>query len=162
VAASLLERSQDLVSVVVGLVLIVLAAAELISGIVTFCEDVGRKTFEAATLNLLDQVLLVFILIEIVHTVVLSLRAHHLVPQPFIIVGLVAVIRKVLVVLSGTQVEPVSEFALLIAMIGVFVAALIVVNRFGGDEDAPLRQLARSPASSLAQPNRPQGGLGSE
>lgn len=123
-------------SIVVGVVLIVLAGAELISGIVTFCDDVGKKSFDLAGLNLLDQVLLVFILIEIVHTVVLSLRAHHLVPQPFIVVGLVAVIRKVLVVLSGTQAEPASELALLIAMIGVFVAALIVVDRFGGDQDS--------------------------
>ena len=70
------------------------------------------------------------ILVEIVHTVVLSLRAHHLVAQPFIIVGLVAVIRRVLVVLSGTPTVPTSELALLIAMIFVFVAALLAVNWF--------------------------------
>jgi hypothetical protein len=41
-----------------------------------------------------DRVLLVLILAEIVYTVVLSLRAHQLVAQPFFVVGLIAVIRK--------------------------------------------------------------------
>ena len=77
------------------------------------------------------------ILVEIVHTVVLSLRAHHLVAQPFIIVGLVAVI-EILVVLSGTGTVPPPQLALLIAMVFVFVAALLAVTWFdrrwkGGD-----------------------------
>ena len=130
-----LEHAQDLVSILVGTVLIVLAAAELISGIVTFATDVHKTGFDAAGINLLDRVLLVLILIEIVHTVVLSLREHHLVAQPFIIVGLVAVIRKVLVVLSGTGTVPTAQLALLIAMIGVFVAALLAVHRFGTDRE---------------------------
>ncbi len=50
VAASvwLLEHAQDLVSVVVGIVLIVLAGAELVSGIIDFFTDVNVKKIEAA------------------------------------------------------------------------------------------------------------------
>jgi uncharacterized membrane protein (DUF373 family) len=134
--AWLLEHAQDLVAVFVGAVLIVPAATVLISGIVDFFTDLGKMSLEAASVNLLGRVLLVLILIEIVHTVVLSLRAHHLVAKPFIIVGLVAVIRKVLVVLSGAGTVPTTYLALLIAMIAVFVAALLAVNRFGGKEEA--------------------------
>ncbi len=126
----LLEHAQDLVSVVVGGVLIVLAGTELVSGIVDFVSGVRRLGFDQAGINLLDRVLLVLILVEIVHTVVLSLRAHHLVAQPFIVVGLVAVIRRILVVLSGTGTVPTAQLALLIAMIFVFVAALIAVTWF--------------------------------
>ena len=131
-SAWLLEHAQDLVSVVVGMVLIVLAGAELVSGIIDFFTDVNVKktSIDTAGINLLDRVLLVLILVEIVHTVVLSLRAHHLVAQPFIIVGLVAVIRRILVVLSGTGTVPTPQLALLIAMIFVFVAALLAVNWF--------------------------------
>ena len=57
-------------------------------------------------------------------------RAHHLVAQPFIIVGLVAVIRRILVVLTGTGTVPTPQVALLIAMIFVFVAALLAVTWF--------------------------------
>jgi uncharacterized membrane protein (DUF373 family) len=71
------------------------------------------------------------------HTVVLSLRAHHLVAQPLLAVGLVAVIRKILFILSSQEGVSTSVLALLIAMIAVFVAALICVSRYdrsdGGD-----------------------------
>jgi uncharacterized membrane protein (DUF373 family) len=132
VAASvwLLEHAQDLVSVVVGMVLIVLAGTELVSGIVNFFADLKKTSFDPAGINLLDRILLVLILVEIVHTVVLSLRAHHLVAQPFIIVGLVAVIRKILVDLSGTATIPTAQLALLLAMVFVFVVALLAVAWF--------------------------------
>jgi uncharacterized membrane protein (DUF373 family) len=150
VAASvwLLEHAQDLVSVIVGVVLIVLAAAELVSGIVDFFSDVKKKSsIDVAGINLLYRVLLVLILVEIVHTVVLSLRAHHLVAQPFIIVGLVAVIRKILVVLSGTGTVPTPQLALLIAMVFVFVAALLAVTWFdrrwkGGELEVAEQEIA--------------------
>jgi uncharacterized membrane protein (DUF373 family) len=149
VAASvwLLEHAQDLVSVIVGVVLIVLAAAELVSGIVDFFTDVKKSSIDAAGINMLYRVLLVLILVEIVHTVVLSLRAHHLVAQPFIIVGLVAVIRKILVVLSGTGTVPTPQLALLIAMVFVFVAALLAVTWFdrrwkGDDPEVAEQEIA--------------------
>jgi uncharacterized membrane protein (DUF373 family) len=127
---SVLQRTQDILSLSVGAVLIALAGAELISGIVDFLTGVRKLGFEPAGTNLLDRVLLVLILVEIVHTVVLSLRAHRLVAQPFIIVGLVAVIRRILIVLSGSETIPTAELSLLIAMIFVFVAALIAVTWF--------------------------------
>jgi len=145
-SAWLLEHAQDLVSVVVGMVLIVLAGAELVSGIIDFFSEVKKTSFDLAGINLLDRVLLVLILVEIVHTVVLSLRAHHLVAQPFIIVGLVAVIRRVLVVLS-TGTVPTTQLALLIAMIFVFVAALLAVTWFdrrwkGSEPDATEQEIS--------------------
>jgi uncharacterized membrane protein (DUF373 family) len=60
-----------------------------------------------------------------------SLRAHHLVTQPLLAVGLVAVIRRVLFVLSSEATASTAELALLLAMVAVFVAALIVVSRYG-------------------------------
>jgi hypothetical protein len=77
VAASIwaLEHAQDFVSVAVGVVLIVLAATLAVSGVVSFAEDVQKHSVATAAINLLDRVLLVLILVEIVHTVVLSLRA---------------------------------------------------------------------------------------
>jgi uncharacterized membrane protein (DUF373 family) len=108
---------------------------------------VRRLGIDPAGINLLYRVLLVLILVEIVHTVVLSLRAHHLVAEPFIIVGLVAVIRKVLVVLSGMGTIPTTQLALLIAMIFVFVTALIAVTWFdrhtrGGQPDLAEQEIS--------------------
>jgi uncharacterized membrane protein (DUF373 family) len=132
VAASIwaLEHAQDFVTVAVGVVLIVLAATLAVSGVVGFIEDVQRHTIATAAINLLDRVLLVLILVEIVHTVVLSLRAHRLAAQPFIVVGLVAVIRRILFLLSNENMIPTAELALLIGMVVAFVAAYLAVSYF--------------------------------
>lgn len=127
----LLEHAQDLVSILVGVVLVVLAVALLVSGVVNFFQQVSGNSVLTAADNLLDRVLLVLILVEIVHTVVLSLRAHTLIPQPFIVIGLVAVIRKVLFIMSSTATVPTAELSVLVAMVAVFVAGLIAVNVFG-------------------------------
>ena len=124
-----LEHTQDVVTITVGLILIVLASVLLISAIVDFADGTYGSVAVGAP-KLLDQVLLVLILVEIVHTVVLSLRAHRLVAQPFIVVGLVAVIRRILFILSNQIPVSTSELALLIAMIVVFIAGLILVSRF--------------------------------
>jgi uncharacterized membrane protein (DUF373 family) len=134
-----LEHAQDIVTVTVGVVLILLAAVLMISGIVEFARamshSVTTASVSSAATGLLDQVLLVLILVEIVHTVVLSLRAHRLVAQPFIVVGLVAVIRRILFILSNQIPVSTSELALLIAMIVVFIGGLILVNRFEKDAE---------------------------
>ena len=145
VAASIwaLEHAQDLVTVAVGVVLIVLAAVLAVSGVVDFVRDVQKVSVAAAAVNLLDRVLLVLILVEIVHTVVLSLRAHRLAAQPFIVVGLVAVIRRILFLLSNENKIPTGELALLIGMVVAFVAAYLAVSYFEKpdpeDDVAPAR-----------------------
>ena len=130
----MLERAQDLLSLIVGVLLVILAVVVLLLGVVDFFHDARHGSVENAVVNLLNRVLLVLILVEIMHTVVLSLRAHHLVTQPLLAVGLVAVIRKILFVLSSEATASTPELALLIAMIAVFVAALILVSRYNRDE----------------------------
>ncbi|HTX86275.1 MAG TPA: phosphate-starvation-inducible PsiE family protein [Streptosporangiaceae bacterium] len=127
----LLEHAQDVVAITVGVVLIALAAVVLIAAIADFV-DGAYGAIKFAAPMLLDRVLLVLILVEIVYTVVLSLRAHRLVAQPFIVVGLIAVIREILVVLTPGSTTKVSAsfLALLIGMVAVFVAGLIAVSFF--------------------------------
>ena len=131
-----LEHAQDLLALIVGVLLAALAVVVLILGVVAFFKEVTSGPVESAVINLLNRILLVLILIEIMHTVVLSLRAHHLVTQPLLAVGLVAVIRKILFVLSSEEAVSTAELALLLAMIAVFVAALILVSRYDRTEAA--------------------------
>jgi uncharacterized membrane protein (DUF373 family) len=132
----LLEHAQDVITVAVGILLIVVSAVVLISGIADFFHALtaARILSTDSIINdatgFLDEILLVLILVEIVHTVVLSLHSHRLVAQPFIVVGLIAVIRKLLFVLSGHKMVSTSFLALLIAMAAVFILGLIAVSRF--------------------------------
>ena len=52
----------------------------------------------AETLRVLDELLVVLMLVEILHTVRISIRSHVLVTEPFLVVGLIASIRRVLVI----------------------------------------------------------------
>ena len=46
---------------------------------------------------LLDRILLIIIFVEVLYTVQVSFRQHVLQPEPFLVVGLIAVTRRILV-----------------------------------------------------------------
>jgi uncharacterized membrane protein (DUF373 family) len=55
-------------------------------------------TAATGSFQILDQLLLVLMLVEILHTVRISIRSHTLVTEPFLVVGLIASIRRMLVI----------------------------------------------------------------
>jgi uncharacterized membrane protein (DUF373 family) len=55
-------------------------------------------TVAVQSLKVLDQLLIVLMLVEILHTVRISIRSHVLVTEPVLIVGLIASIRRILVI----------------------------------------------------------------
>lgn len=61
----------------------------------------------AAGTTFLDVMLLVLMMVELAYTVIVSLRGSVLSPEPFLIVGLIAVIRRMLVITIG-NVTPVT------------------------------------------------------
>jgi uncharacterized membrane protein (DUF373 family) len=46
---------------------------------------------------LLDRILLIIIIVEVAYTVQVSFRQHVLRPEPFLVVGLIAVTRRIIV-----------------------------------------------------------------
>ncbi len=90
--------------------------------------------------NLLDRLLLILMIVELLGTVQVSFRAHALVPEPFLIVGLIAVTRRILVVsaefsslleqgLNARFREATIELALLTAMVLALVVSLRTLQR---------------------------------
>lgn len=146
------ERGQDIVLVVVGLALLALAAVILVWGVVEFFRGIPHLTLGVDTTNFLESMLLVLILVEIVHTVVLSLRSHALSPQPFLVVGLVVVIRKIILALGTHSGASTSQLAVYLGLVGVLVASLVALHLFGG---------ARGPAIPLAggRDGKPEGSV---
>jgi Phosphate-starvation-inducible E family len=61
-------------------------------------ESVLHWTIASDTLLVLDQLLVVLMLVEILHTVRISIRSHILLTEPFLVVGLIASIRRILVI----------------------------------------------------------------
>src|ERR1700732_2914815 len=83
---------------VLALLLFITALATIANAGKTLWDGLGPWTIAAETLRVLDQLLVVLMLVEILHTVRISIRSHYLVTEPFLVVGLIATIRRILVI----------------------------------------------------------------
>jgi cytochrome b subunit of formate dehydrogenase len=85
--------------VVIYSVLAVLLAVTALVTIATAGEilwkGLTRWTVAAQTLRVLNELLIVLMPMEILHTVRISIRSHVLVTEPFLVVGLIASIRRI-------------------------------------------------------------------
>lgn len=61
-----------------------------------FVEGIREGTLIGRSLDILDALLLVLVLVELMHTIRVSLETHSLEPEPFLIVALIAGVRRVL------------------------------------------------------------------
>jgi Phosphate-starvation-inducible E family len=132
-------RVEDVVYVVLGVLLAASALALLASAAVEFARAVAAGEIAGRLVTILDQLLLVLMIVEILYTVQVSFREHALVPEPFLVVGLIAGIRRVLVItaeLSNVgQRDPdtfrraMLELGLLTLMVLVLVTALGIIRR---------------------------------
>lgn len=93
-----------------------------------------------SALLILDRVLLVFIIAELLYTLRLSLARTQLILEPFLIIGLVAVVRRVLVVTAqaerilseGGNLEPILwELGVLAGLVISLAVALSLARRHG-------------------------------
>ena len=132
-------RVEDLVYLGIGLLLAASAIALLIATGTLFVRSALEGMLASRVVVLLDQILLVFMVVEILYTVQISFREHALVPEPFLIVGLIAGIRRILVLTAefgellgkGGDVfrHAMLELALLTVMVLARVAALVLVRK---------------------------------
>ena len=60
-------------------------------------QSLASGTLAQNIIALLDRILLVLLAVELLYTVQVSIREHTLVPEPFLLVGVIAAIRRVLV-----------------------------------------------------------------
>lgn len=91
-------RVEDVVYIGLGILLGLSAAALLVNVAVGFGRSVIAGASAQSIVDLLDRMLLILMIVELLYTVQVSFREHTLVPEPFLIVGLIAVTRRILVV----------------------------------------------------------------
>ena len=97
--------------------------------------------------NIMDRLLVVLMLVEILHTVLVSVRSGVLTAEPFLIVGLIASIRRILVITletahrSGSPNADAGEFhdamiemGVLCALILVLVVSIVLLRRHRAPE----------------------------
>ena len=126
VGATILHSCEDVLYLVVALLLVVGAGVVLVEaahGLVTDLDD-GTKT---AIEHALDSLLVVFILIELLGAVRETVRKRHLVAEPFLLVGMIASIKEIVVVSAfASDDADVSESMLQVGVLGAVVVGLSV------------------------------------
>jgi uncharacterized membrane protein (DUF373 family) len=83
---------------VLGLLLSITVFAAIASAGRLLWDSLSHWSIATQTLRVLNELLIVLMLVEILHTVRISIRSHVLVTEPFLVVGLIASIRRILVI----------------------------------------------------------------
>lgn len=132
-----LELIEDVIYGVIALFLIGGAALLLLGAAI----DIGRhfdvNAIHPLVVRVLDETLLVFVVVELLHTVRITLRDHALAAEPFLIVGLIAGVRRILILTASSDgLHSGPEFVvywvqllLLIVLVVAMVVSLLIWRR---------------------------------
>jgi len=108
-ALGLFEYIERAIAVSIAAILS-LAAVLALAGAVTLAWDAVAQWPKIRSLFVIvDRLLFVLMVIEILHTVRASIQTHQLAAEPFLIVGMIATIRRILVVTLETSDSPGSQ-----------------------------------------------------
>ena len=94
-------------------------------------------------IHVLDRLLLALMILEILHTIRVSIKEHQLLCEPFLIVGLIASVRRILVLsveaayLSDMTTEvfrhAMVETAILSVLILILVISIVLIRKYSVD-----------------------------
>src|SRR6266705_1792781 len=93
-----LGKAEVAIYSILAVLLSITALAAIASAGKLLWDGISHWTIANETFRVLDQLLVVLMLVEILHTVRISIRSHILVTEPFLVVGLIASIRRILVI----------------------------------------------------------------
>ena len=136
---------EDAVYWAIALVLIIGSVALLIAQFNTMLR-LRESPAKTVMLEILDGLLLIFIFVELLYAVRACLRSHEIVAEPFLIVGILAGIKEIVVlsVEAATLLEKGPAFSRAVVEIGVLagvvlalaLAAFVLRERRRDTEDA--------------------------
>ncbi len=101
--AHLFEWIESLFFYALGVMLAVAALVAFLEAVYLLAADILHGAGAQGIVVVLDRVLLVLMLIELLYTVRISVQSREIQCQPFLIIGLIAAIRRVLVVTLQTS-----------------------------------------------------------
>jgi uncharacterized membrane protein (DUF373 family) len=127
-AATIMRGAEDVLYIAVSAVLAIAGLILFGTGIYTFITAFGEGDLSSTVLDLLDAMLLVFIVTELIHTISAVVRERVLLTEPFLIVGIVAAIRRlVLISAEAKDLLGKPEFSDAMLEIGVLTAAIVLL-----------------------------------
>jgi len=137
--ARIFSAVEDAVYLVLGLLLAAGLAALLVDAALAFWRTFAGGLSGMNIIPFLDRTLLVLMVVEILYTVQVSFREHLLVPEPFLLVALIASVRRIIVLTAelgelarkGGEAfrAGMIETALVAAVVVALAAALVVLRK---------------------------------
>jgi uncharacterized membrane protein (DUF373 family) len=123
------NQAEDFIYVGLGLLLAAIAITLLITEVVYFWQYVFTVSLSENIVFLLDRILLIIIFVEVLYTVQVSFRQHILQPEPFLVVGLIAVTRRILVLTAEmSKLAKETQEAFYNAMIELALLTILIIS----------------------------------
>lgn len=127
VVPKLLEQGEHYIYIAAGFILIIAAAGLIIIGVVEMIGHVLDGNYIRAMVQLLDRILLVLMVTEVVYTIGRITRTKMLEVEPFLIIGIIAAVRRVLIITAETTEHlKIGDPAFQAAMVEMGVLALMI------------------------------------
>ena len=134
-----LEKSfllaENIIYFVIALLLFITSLFLLYDIVRTFLYFPNASEFIRWIVEIIDKILLMLMVIEILYTVKVSFKEHSLCAEPFLIVALIAAIRRILVISVESAYMPekfnnhMIEISILGVLIFIFVISLILLRK---------------------------------
>ncbi len=127
--AGVFHRIEQQYYVVIASALAVAGAVLFVHVVYRFIVDTMNKGVPGSILKFLEGLLLVFIVAELIHTVRAVIDENVLITEPFLIVGIVAAIRRIIVITAVAQ-DKVGKpgFQDLMVEMGLLVGAVLLLG----------------------------------
>ncbi len=136
-----LDVTEDVLYCILAALLIGIALLAVWAAVQALGAALSHGDIVAGVIEVIDKVLLAFMIVEILYTVTLSFRSHALAPAPFLVVALIAAVRRVLLIsleaahpatIESTKFQNyMIELGVLGLLIAIFVVALWILNKQG-------------------------------
>jgi uncharacterized membrane protein (DUF373 family) len=137
--ARAIDQIEDGIYIVVAVLLVVAGLFALWGAVTKLVSDVQQQSAAVTVVtDLLDNGLILFIIAELLHTVRVTIQERTLVVEPFLIVALIAGVRRLLLVTAQLAAAPNKfvwseqgvEMTVLLALIIGITIALVLWHRF--------------------------------
>ena len=138
-----LEVIEDVIYAIIALFLIGSGVLLLLGAGIDISKNFDVNNIHPLVVRVLDETLLVFMVVELLHTVRITLRDHTLAAEPFLIVGLIAGVRRILILTASSDtlhsgpdfVVYWVQLLLLIVLVVAMVVALFIWRRAAPHSD---------------------------
>jgi uncharacterized membrane protein (DUF373 family) len=128
--AQVLSYAEDGIYLLTALLLAATVIVILISTGRSLIRSVKGGLMLSESLKALDALLLVLMIVELLHTIRLFIVEHALVPEPFLIVALIAGVRRILILTTEAsqyiQGQP-EQFRMVMIEMGLLVTSFLVI-----------------------------------